>query len=57
VKLPNKAAGATPEAAEVVEGRPRAKGRVFDGLLVPHFEAESTCNDRLTHDGGYFGGC
>ena len=25
-KLPNKAAGATPVAAEVVEGRPRAKG-------------------------------
>ena len=28
VKLPNKAGGATPLAAEVVEGRPRAKGNV-----------------------------
>ena len=27
-KLPNKAAGAIPAVAEVVEGRPRAKGRV-----------------------------
>jgi hypothetical protein len=28
MKLPNKVAGATPATAEVVEGRPRAKGRV-----------------------------
>ena len=28
VKLPNKAVGETPAAAEVVEGRPRAKGNV-----------------------------
>ena len=28
MKLPNKAAGATPAAAEVVEGRPRAKGKL-----------------------------
>jgi len=29
-KLPNKAAGAIPEAAEVVEGRPRAKGNAVE---------------------------
>ena len=28
MKLPNKAAGAIPVAAEVVEGRPRAKGKL-----------------------------
>jgi hypothetical protein len=28
MKLPNKAAGAIPAAAEVVEGRPRAKGKL-----------------------------
>ena len=28
-KLPNKAAGEVPTAAEVVEGRPRAKGNAF----------------------------
>ena len=40
MKLPNKAAGAIPAAAEVVEGRPRAQGEAEGVSLAPHFEAE-----------------
>ena len=34
-KLPNKAVGAIPAAAEVVEGRLRAKGQCHHGAHVP----------------------
>jgi RNA-directed DNA polymerase len=45
VKLPNKAAGEVPAAAEVVEGRPRAKGSV----LKPHmFRRSSRVYDMQT---------
>ena len=38
-KLPNKAAGEVPAAAEVVEGRLRAKGNAVAAAHVPQIDA------------------
>ena len=51
MKLPNKAAGATPAAAEVVEGRPRAKGRVGEQHLRRTLSRTTRALRHPAHDG------
>ena len=56
MKLPNKAAGEIPVAAEVVEGRPRAKGRVGEQHLRRTLSRTPRDLMHPTHDGRHFGG-
>jgi hypothetical protein len=51
MKLPNKAAGAIPAEAEVVEGRPRAKGKVRAHHLHRTLRRTARALMHFTYDG------